>query len=159
MKIVKKYLGLILTAVLAVVAICLMAGPFVSFTVTLLGGKSTTSYSGFQFAFGDDSVEMCVGVLFIFILGLLGLILAVAGFAMPKKLKVVSLCLTLLAVLSFLVAGIMCFCVIPLTGTGLNVGDGGAGAKTSLGACAIVDGIVYILCAIPAALGLLKAGK
>ena len=160
MKLFKEKLFVVVAALLSIVGIFLMFCPFVKFSASssFIGSSSSSAYSGFAFAFGNQSVKLSVGVLFIFILAIVSFLLACADVFVENKMF--NLAFEGLAALMLLVAGIMCFCVIPMTGSafGFDYGDL-AKAKTSLGVGAIFDGILFLVAAIAAGVQTAKALK
>ena len=159
MKLFKEKLFVVVAALLSIVGIFLMFCPFVKFSASSsFIGSSSSAFSGFAFAFGNQSVKLSVGVLFIFILAIVSFLLACADVFVENKMF--NLAFEGLAALMLLVAGIMCFCVIPMTGFafGFDYGDL-ANAKTSLGVGAIFDGILFLVAAIAAGVQTAKALK
>ncbi len=161
MKITKKTIISCCIALLAIVAVCLMFAPFVSWSSgkTLIG-EYTSTFNGFQLAFGHSVTNTVLGakvttkvlsasfggiMTFIFFIAI-AVLACLNVFVKNSKLNMFfNIIILVLAV----VATVFCFCAP--TGLMFLGADGKAIDGYGLGAGAIVDAILMIVVACGAA--------
>ena len=152
MKTFLKFSGAI-SAVLALVTfILMMATPAVSYTVSALGGSSTTYYDGVKAIFGDgDNYGPSWAGLMSWIFVLVSLLILVAGVVLPllkvKALQKFAGLLNLLAVLLLVASGIFMFCEVPAfqaAAGDASFSIGGAGGTYGLGAGWVIGAILSL---------------
>ncbi|MDE7296228.1 MAG: hypothetical protein K2N84_03080 [Clostridia bacterium] len=157
----KISIALILSAVaalLGIVAIIMLAAPGITYTLEVLGKKSTTNYSMAQLTFGNEKVKFAFSFMnFLpFLLVVAGIVLAALTALKGNKLTAI------IAAVCFLAAGVLFFCCKQLIV--FDTGDLSGEAKDAavklakeaykefkLGIGAILAGILSILSAISCA--------
>lgn len=154
MKTLKSNLLLIIAVLAAALGIIFMTLPFytASLSSSFLGvEKTSSSITGIQFAFGDSekNIKQAIGILFVFILGIAGAVIALIGCFIPSKKdnKLVGVLVALIACLALVAAGVLCFFTLKLTNgeTGsLDLGDL-AKADIGIGVGAIISGVCFCL--------------